>query len=204
MKLLATSIVHPAAVLRGAFNEKPLQIIYLRRALEMCKDGYEAPERPPAAPRGSNTDPTIEQILRYLRDAPGTTQAVDLEAAGHHITIIGLRNCESLEGITIRFRLCGGQLGMSRSELSLVVSGLYDFFADSTIAKVYQNGQAYDIIEQLERIGFVHRGYAFDTMLAAFIAFPEMRKGLEDLGVTYAGLAGWKYLSKAEAEGEGK
>ena len=52
--------------------------------------------------------------------------------------------------------------------------------------------------------GFTVQNYAFDTMLAQHIAYPELPKGLEFVANLYAGLGGWKKMVKTDSEGEGK
>jgi hypothetical protein len=132
----------------------------------------------------------------------------DIEAAGPHITIVGMCRLRDLVPIVVRFRKKGGDpYHETYHDLEETVRLLYDLLADPRLPKVFHNGQAYDV-PVLEGYGFTVRGYydggGFDTMLGMRICYPEMPKDLEYVAKVFAGLPPWKYLSGLDPEGEDK
>lgn len=195
-------VLHPAYLLRGKWGLEPAQIHSLRQAKALAEGAEYTPVDVSKAPEGSLLDPTLEEIERWFSELSGAAVAVDIETAGEHLVCIGLCAVDQLCPIVIRIRRCGGELAWSGSHLRRIVEHLYRFFA-GTIPKVFHNGQNFDV-PYLERLGFVVNGYAFDTMLAHFVAYPEMPKGLAFLSGIYLQIPNWKYLVKPDMEGEEK
>ncbi len=150
------------------------------------------------------TRPTADEIVAFL--ATCKSAALDIESAGPHLTYLGLWHREPnthLGGITIQFRERGEPFSWTWDEWRKIVRATYNWLASEHITKSAHNGQSFDVWI-LERLGFVVRGYNFDTMLAIHIADPERVKNLETVGTALAGLPHWKWLAKGEGAGEGK
>tara|TARA_Y100000310_G_scaffold313446_1_gene361827 strand:- start:584 stop:1207 length:624 start_codon:yes stop_codon:yes gene_type:complete len=197
-------IMHPAAILRGAWSQDPFQPIYLKRAKDISDGNDPSILDPNKLPPGALLDPTTGQMWDwYQAIEAGQSVAVDIEAAGPHITCIGMCRLSDLVAIVFRFRNRGGLPEMVGIETRVEICDLV--LSRPDIGLVFQNGQAYDI-PQLEASGFVVEGYfdgGMDTMLAAFCAYPDSPKDLEFLACIYGGLSKWKHTVKAEG-GENK
>jgi hypothetical protein len=195
-------ILHPMHIQRGQWNQAPVQEIYLKRVKRII-DGEEWPILDPKKPPPNTIlHPTLEDLKQWesMIDSQGIT--VDVEAAGRHITIVGLCRIADLVPIVVRFRKKGGGLYWSSDQLPSVVEWLDQVFQNQSYPKVMHNGQAYDL-PQLERTGFRMERYEWDTMLAQYILFPELPKDLEFVSNVFSGIGGWKWLV-GEQEGEGK
>ncbi len=191
-------LLHPAFILRGNFGLEPLQIQTLK-LVKRILDGWEPEVYDFSKPHaGANLYPTMEQLRAWSGDfQPGDEVAIDVEAAGRVLTMVGLCRVRDLSHVAVWFRQPGGDPWPHPSWEELV-GWLYDFLADPLVGKCFHNA-AYDI-EQLEETGFEIEGFSFDTLLAAHIAYPEMRKRLESVALLTAGITGWKAMLR---DGEG-
>ncbi len=204
MAVYVITIVHPAAILRGNWAADPFQPIYLKRAKEIADGHTPTILDPTQPPPHALLDPDPMEIRDWYRAIqPGDSVAVDIEAAGHHITCIGMCRLHDLVAIVFRFRNRGGSPELAGIEERIRICDLV--LSRPDIKLIFQNGQAYDI-PQLEASGFVVEGYfdgGFDSMLAAFCCYPDAPKTLEFLANIYAGISNWKYMVKAD-QGENK
>lgn len=182
----------------------PFQPIYLKRAKEIANGHTPAILDPTKPPPGALLDPTIQQMWQWYNQLQsGDSVSADIEAAGPHITCIGMCRLSDLVAIVFRFRNRGGSPEMDGLHERVTICDLV--LSRPDIKLIFQNGQAYDI-PQLEASGFVVEGYfdgGFDSMLGAFCCYPDPPKNLEFLASIYAGLTSWKYTVKAD-EGENK
>lgn len=207
-------VVHPAAIIRGSWGQDPAQITYLKRAAGVLA-GQEphVPDWEQPSPK-TNLWPTLAELREWRAGIGPDGITADVEAAGNVLLMIGLRRNDDLAGVGVNFRgddaelwvwcpECRGLDGTCphpRNDFDEVVVWLAELLADPSVPKAFHNGQSYDVPEQLERVGFVVRGFDFDTLLAAHVRLPEMRKGLEPLAALYLGVSGWKRLADVEDE----
>lgn len=197
-------IYHPAAILRGMWGVEPYQPIFLARAKEIA-DGTEPSHiDPDEAPPGALLDPTEEEMWDWYHHlSSGSSVSVDIECAGHHITVVGMCCLCCFVPIVFRFRARGGSPVMAQLDAKIDICD--QVLSRPDIHLIFQNGQAFDI-PILEETGFVVEGYfegGFDTLLAGHACYPDSPKNLEFLALVWAGLGGWKAMVKAEG-GEGK
>lgn len=189
--------------MRGRWAMSPIMIILLKRAQELAEGRSQLPIASEEAPPNCNLDPTVEEIDEWWQRY-GRTEgaAVDIECAGSHLVCVGLCSLISERYICVRFRNRGGtvhDVGSIRERTSI----LYKILVDYETAKIFHNGQSFDI-PYLEDIGFVINGYEDDTMLMAHLTYAEHPKRLEFLASVYADMPSWKHLVKVEDEPEGK
>lgn len=201
------SIVHPGAIVRGAWAAEPQQHEYLRRAKALAGGSWEPPSHDALIARVAQS-PTADDILSWCgrQRAERATLAIDIECAGPHLVCIGFCAVQSLEGIVVRFRGDGGVQLWGLADLKLIVEAVYDLLADPEVPKWFHNGQAFDI-PYLEFQGFEMEGYAGDTLLLQRYMFPEMGAGLQECASFYLGIPAWKWLASEtndDEEGEGK
>jgi len=194
-------ILHPSYIIRGNWKHDPAQSHILAMAAQLAYGDYEPPNIEDAPP-DSNLDPTVEELYAWV---DGMEQGVtcDIEAAGPHLVCIGFCKLDDLSTVVVRFRKKGAVMWDADWDVRRAkVEWVYGVLASPDIPKVFHNGQAYDI-PMLTTMGFDVSNYAGDTMLMAHVAYPEMPKGLEYLGVLYARVPGWKHLTR-DYQGEGK
>lgn len=209
MKVKLLTLLHPTTIQQGQWGKEMLQVLYLKRLRAWAFDNHPCDVVDLSQPgENANLFPTVAEIEAFLVDPRCQTEgvAIDLEAAGEHPRCLGIMLVESEEYICIHFRKQGGEPYWGYTDLCTIVSLLQIFLADSSVPKVFQNGQAYDVPE-LEELGFVVRGYAevgFDPMIAHRYAFGESPADLQTLGIAYGGLPAWKRLVREDEEGEGK
>lgn len=200
-------ILHPAYILRGLFGLEPAQVLYLKRVRKIL-DGWEPPQPSvEEGPPGALTHPTLEQMFQWkgeLERLPDRTLAVDIENAGDFLLCVGFCRVADEQSLCVPLRKQGGEPWWEWEDLREVVGWLCAILEDPSIPKVFHNGQAHDV-PVLERLGFEVRGYAGDTLIMQHVAYPEMPKRLEFIGILYSGMPAWKWLSRgADEEGEGK
>jgi uracil-DNA glycosylase family 4 len=193
-------LLHPSFILRGNWGQEPLQIQTLKLVRRIL-DGWE-PEiydftKPP---RGANLAPTLEELRAWSAELrPGDEISLDVEAAGNVHVLHGLTRVRDLSHVALWWRQPGGD-PWPHADWPGVVEWAYDLYASRDIGKAFHNG-SYDIVDQLEEVGFEVNNYSFDTLLAAHIAFPEMRKRLEAVSKLCGGPTGWKpYLKEGEGD----
>lgn len=187
-------ILHPAYIQRGQWAQEPAQIIHLSTARGILEKGTFPVVDIHTPPKGTILRPTQAQVREFVTDPDCKFGvAVDIETAGDYLVCLGLCRIRDLQTIVIPFRTFGAAQYWSYPDLVKVTSDLYDFFADPSIGKVFQNGQGFDI-PYLHKMGFVVEGYSFDTMLAQHVLYPEMPKDLEFLATLYLNYPRWKHL----------
>lgn len=150
------------------------------------------------------TRPTADEIVAWLADC--RSAALDIEGMGPHLTYLGLwhRAPRIHEGgLTIQFRERGDPYPWAWDDWRKIIRALWVWLAREDVTKSAHNGQSFDVWI-LERLGFVVRGYDFDTMLGVHIGDPECKKDLGTVGTAMAGVPHWKFLAKGESAGEGK
>ena len=208
--LYVLGIAHPAWIIRGQFSHEPAQIEFLRRAKSIA-DGEEpkwtnenvgepAPGYWGCAPDEFHSP----RVRQYFDATQAEGYAVDIEAAGPHITFIGFCSLETEQGLGVRFRGAEGVQVWSAGELETVLELVYDVLASPEVPLWFHNGVNYDVWPQLEGNGFVINGFAGDTMLLATATYSEMPRGLEFLSTLWCGIPMWKYLVDEKDMGETK
>ena len=155
-------ILHPAAILRGAWAQEPFQIDYLKTALKVAREGTDWIEDLSKAPLGANLFPTQEETEAFHATTEGP-YTVDIECAGPHLVCVGICDVTTERYICIRFRSFGGAVYDSDNLLARV-SWLYAFLSDPDEELIFHNGQAFDI-PYLESIGFKVQGYVDETTM---------------------------------------
>ena len=210
-------LLHPAAIVRGAYEQEPNQITHLEHARDYIDNNFD-PVDISRAPPNSNLYPTIE-ALRVFSSRPQITQGVsiDIESAGNYLRCIGFTRIADLHYVCVRFRRQGGAVyHRSFEDLYLVVEWTYNLLKDPRVPKVFQNGQAFDVIE-LEMMGYDRDGWygfevngytdndlGFDTMLGHMTALSGFPKGLQVMSTVLLAMPNWKKLVKVDDEAEGK
>ena len=207
MKVWAVPILHPSYIMRGQWALEPAQVAYLKRALKIAK-GWDPPlEDVTACPPGCVLQPTLGDLDDWRTGLEGCADrrvAADLECAGPVLLGVGLMRFEDEVGIYVPFRHhLADTYWRTYKDCGKAAVWLDGVLSDPTIPKVFQNGQAFDV-PYLQDIGFEVQGYEDDTMIMQHVAYPEMPKGLEYLGILYAGLPAWKWLAKVADQGDGK
>lgn len=196
-------VLHPAHIQRGAWHQEPFQITYLRRVPQLL-DGSLQVTDPEQSPPGWVLEPTADDLADFEVGITDEGVACDIEAAGHHITIVGLCRMHDLAGVTLEFRGPEGVVAdSSKSHLEAKLTLLYRVLANPDWPVVFHFGQTYDQ-QQLELNGFEVAAGHWDTSLMARIAYPEMALGLEHLSKVFLGTTGWKHLVAEEDAVEGK
>lgn len=199
---LVIPLMHPAAIVRGAWASEPVMIEYVRRGLRMLREGGR-PLPVTEPPPNTILYPTLEDMRRWRADLDRLEDqrlSVDIESAGPHIRCIGFCRLADEAILCVRFRRQGGALWWPhRADLRAAAEWCDEVLR--TYPLVFQNGQAYDVPE-LEEPGFEVGQYVFDTMLAQRYLYPEMPADLQFIGVFYCGLTAWKHLVKEPKEGK--
>lgn len=183
-------LLHPAFIMRGNFGLEPLQIQTLK-LVKRIVDGWEPPIYDFTQPYpGSVLYPTLEELRTWRAGfAAGEEIAIDVEAAGRVLRMVGMCRLSDLAYVAVWFRSEGGDV-WPYPDFGAVIEWLYDLLADPSVGKVFHNA-AYDI-EQLEEVGFEVENFSYDTLLATHLAFPELRKRLESVSLMCSGVTGWK------------
>lgn len=205
MKLPVLQLAHPAFILRGQFGRRQSQLHALRRLRRWLDTGQDGPE-PAEAPETYDGDPwpTADAICRWLYALEKTSPegvAVDIEAAGPHIRLIGFARWDEAY-LPVSIRDVGGAIHYSRADLERIVRAVYWSLANPRIPKFFHNGFSYDIPQQLEAVGFHVENYADDTLLQQRYAYPEAPAELLYCGIHYGKLGAWKHWVKARPDEE--
>lgn len=198
-------IVHPAAIVRGAWEYDPAQPKYLRRAWEIATS-----EEPPnlldvsTPPPGGKVAKTVHEVAAFLGDVliDGCAVACDIEGTGGVLIGIGFTRMDNLAGMYVPFRDFAKPY-WSEEDTHTAAEWVDRVLTSEDVAKIFHNGSSFDV-PFLEEIGFVVNGYADDTMVRAWATYHEMPKSLQELAILYAGLNAWKHTSHVGDEGEGK
>lgn len=187
----------------GNWSEEPAQVKFLRYANDIATgvvDGYAQRPDFTRPPPGVAFDfaPTLASLAAWRSALPDPAEVVvDIETAGDHIRLVGLYDVGGRSYLGFPIRSVGGGNYWGTADLPLAVEWLWDLLSDELVAKVFHNGQAFDI-PMLERNGFVVEGYEYDTMLAAHVAYPGVPKGLEELAKVHLRAGGWKRMVKGD------
>ena len=206
-------ILHPAFISRGQFGKGPLQVHYLRRARRLatlCSDPEIVPPElvpmdPSSPPAGSLprflAPRTMADLDEWARGDLRQGVTVDVEAAGDHIRAVGFARISDLVPLVVPFRRQGGGTWWkTREDLLGAVAFVDRILGDPAVGKVFHFGQSYDLPRQLERAGFVVRGYGMDTAFLAHLAYPETPKGLQVQATWRLGMGVWKHLARGEVD----
>jgi hypothetical protein len=204
VKLAVLQLSHPAFILRGQFGRRQSQLHALRRLRRWLDTGIDGPEplTPPPIP---NPWPTAAEITSWLYSLERTSPegvAVDVEAAGPHIRLIGFARVSDEAFLPVTIRDVGGAIYYSRADLERIVRATYWTLANPRIPKIFHNGFSYDIPQQLEEVGFVVNNYAGDTLLMQRYAYPEAPAELLYCGIHYGKLGSWKHWVRVKPEEE--
>lgn len=196
LTLHVIGILHPAFVLRGQWGKEPAQVRYLQRAVavadKLAKGEEVAMMDVNQPPPGivATLQPTIDVLLsQWSVDKLRGGLVVDCEYPSGRVDMVGFTRMSDLAYV------CVDLLATNRGPFWQRDSRLWlaKVLGDPTIPKIFQNGLSADI-PALERLGIKVAGYAFDTMLAAHVAYSEMPKQLGFLGTFYHQLPSWKHI----------
>ena len=206
-----TSILHPSNVVRGRWPEGLTQVMILRHAKRLSTGAraeiYDTNEPPP----GTLLWPSRAFVDNWLLAEPWLkwdSVAVDIESAGHFITIIGytfFNESDSAIGSTLvlPFKKRGGLDYWSTWEDHVAATTLGYRILAAPNRKVFHNGVTFDV-PMLTEAGFTVGGPLADTMIRAHYTYPEMKKGLQYLSTAYLGFPNWKKNLDTEDDLEGK
>ena len=196
-------LLHPDFIFAGNAGLEPLQVQILRGVREVLEG------KPPHIYDFSKIPPEVDaklydslEGLRAWRAAfePGEELAVDIEAAGRVLRMVGMMRVRDLSYRAVWFRTEGGDV-YPYPDFAGVVEWLYYLLASPNVSCCFHNG-FYDM-EQLEETGFEMANYSYDTLLSLHLAYPEMRKRLERVALLTAGMTGWKSTLRSD-EGDQK
>lgn len=196
MKIDVVCIHHPSWIFRGNWAHSAIQPQFLTRARQISEGTYQ-PIDITSAPPSANLFPSVLELRDFVASHPGPF-TVDLECAGPYLICVGVLDAPSEDYVCFRFRRQGGDI-WDPSDLPDRTKILYEFLADPSALKIFQNGQAFDI-PYLEEVGFHVAGYHDDTMLQAHLAYAELPKRLEFLALVYTGIPRWKLLVSPDDE----
>ena len=196
-------LLHPAFIMRGAWEQEPVQVLYLQRAKQIMDRGSWDILDPTTPISGALLDPTEAEMDEWIMGLDNQGVAVDIETAGRHIIMVGMCRLKDYRPIVFHFMRQGGVPAHPKRTAYRVRAVVQTILSNHAIPKVFHNGQAFDI-PILERNGFKVEGYKFDTMLAQHIAYAELPKGLEFCSKLYLGAGGWKSMLEQDSEGEWK
>lgn len=200
-ELYVVALLHPAATLRGRWSSEPDQVQFLKWARDLAAgapwDGALNVDEPPP---GTLMDPTPADLRAYLED-PLCREGIacDIEAVGDFMIAIGFcRIADEKCAITL-LRRAGGEPAHPIVVLGLLMSAVYDAFADPRIPWVFHNGLCFDV-PYLNRFGFEIANFYDDTILMVHAVQPELGKRLGRLGVVHGRLPAWKHLVREDEE----
>lgn len=225
-------LVHPAAILRGQWEQDPLQVEFLRRAKEYVNGNIE-PIDISTVPDNANLYPTLQDLKAWeLRCDLSRGIAIDIESAGKHVICVGLLSLDDFSYICVRFKLQGGvNYWGTWWDTYRAVEWLDRILSQPEIPKHFHNGQAFDVPELSilgfrlptrgprqaeasvpcvpEPFGFIVRGFgshpdSLDTMLVQSTALSGFPKGLAQCATYHLGMPSWKQLVKEDDETQGK
>ena len=206
-KFYVTPLVHPAAIVRGAFELEPCQEAYLRRLLA---NPYPVLPDLTQPPPNSKLYPTIEEMYEHLETCRQLGAAsFDVEACGPWpicvgVTAFSLDTGEAGPSLCARFRVRGGaRYWTAWSDHVRATRWLYEFLSDTSFTKLAHNGTGFDIPE-LEALGFKVEGVVLDSLIMAHAAWAELPVGLAFQANLFADAMYWKHLVDQDAEEEGK
>jgi DNA polymerase I-like protein with 3'-5' exonuclease and polymerase domains len=161
-------------------------------------------------PPGTRLWPSRAFVDNWLLTKPWLkwdSVAIDIESAGHFITIIGFTffDAKGTLGPTVvlPFKKRGGLDYWPTWEDHLAASTLAYEIINSDSRKVFHNGVTFDV-PMLQEAGFKVGGPLADTMIRAHYTYPEMKKGLQYLATAYLGYANWKKKLDERDDLEGK
>jgi len=218
-------LIHPAAILRGSWEQDPLQVEYLERA-KAYVNGTIDPIDINTAPADACMYPTLQDLTDWeVRQPLAGGISIDIESAGEHVICVGLLCVPTGSYICVRFRLAGGQTYWPTFwDTYRAVEWLDSVLSNPDYPKVFHNGQAFDVPE-LSILGYamgegalgdLPRPYGFnvagfgthplgmDTMLAQQTALSGFPKGLAQCATYHLGMPSWKKLVKEDEETDGK
>lgn len=199
MKVAGLLLAHPAFILRGQYGRRHQQLRALKRLRRYLDTGADPPEplEPDLTPHQQL--PSADEVCSWLYSLPTTSPegvACDVEAAGHHLRLIGFARFSDECYMPVLLRGVGGSLAYPYRDLQRMVRATYWALGNPQVPKWFHNGYGYDIPTQLEATGFAVRGFAGDTLLMQRYAAPESPADLQYLGITYGNLGSWKHWLK--------
>ena len=206
-----TSILSPTKVLRGRWPEALAQVMTLRRAAAVSQKlpGWEDFfVDPSVAPPGTTLWPTVKKLQGWRRHvAKFESVAIDIEAVGQYITIIGFTLFNQISvgpTVVVPFKTRGGLDYWTSWEDHLAATKFcYELLDDERTEKWFHNGVTFDV-PMLQEAGFSVRGPLWDTMNLAHYTYPEMKKGLQYLSTAYLGMPNWKGMLDVKDDNEAK
>lgn len=187
---------HPAFLLRGAWNLRPVVLF------DLIKANYEAdfPEvrRPKRFVYIPESFQDIEWALREMADAECIS--IDIETVGNQITCIGFAWTKEHSLVIPIFDWRNDDRSYWGANEESQVWRYIRQLCELSAPKLFQNG-LYDIRFLWERYGIMPRNCRDDTMLLHHTLQPEVQKGLGFLGSIYTAEPAWKLMrSKGKAQ----
>lgn len=158
---------HPAYLLRGNYNEKPVVEADLRKANRQAAHPFKPEVQ-------FNYNPSFDEIIEFLQQRhPRYT--LDIETIKNTIRCIGF-GWSIHDAISIPI-LKGHEQYWTLEQETLILSHLDRLFRDPACEFVLQNGP-YDLTILARDFGFQIANYKLDNMFAQHLLFPELLKGL--------------------------
>lgn len=180
---------HPAFLMRGAWNMRPIVLLDLIKAAR--ESAYPELRRPQRWVHVPECIDDIGRCFPRLRDADRIS--IDIETAGDQITCIGFA-WSTTEALVIPI-VHNGKPDRSywNANEEPIVWSLIREICGLGVPKVFQNG-LYDIHFLWRRYAIPVCNVADDTMLLHHALQPEVQKGLGFLGSLYTEEPAWKMM----------
>lgn len=164
---------HPAYILRGMYEERPVVEADLKKALRLAR----SPSKPTVR---FTTDPSFCEVMRFLH-TPHRRLAFDIETTNNQTRMLGFAWSKE-DAISIPFFRNKAHRWNETEEIEICL-GLQALFA-SPCQFLAQNIM-YDATVLAREFGFQITNFAFDTMLGHHLLYPELPKGLDFLSSIY-------------------
>lgn len=150
------------------------------------------------APRSLVLRPTLDDVVAWReRLLSSDLLSVDIETGWGQITCIGFAP-NSTAALCIPFvdRSSPSRSYWDSAGTELAVWKMVREILESDVPKVGQNFGTYDAYWLLEKKHIAVRNLVHDTRLLHHTLYPELEKGLEFMGNSYANQGAWKYWSR--------
>ncbi len=159
---------HPAYILRGMYEERPIVEADLRKAFRQALAPY-------SPITNFNYEPTFDQAMTALTSRPKRI-AIDIETIGTFTRSFGF-GWSKYDAISIPFMRGWEHAWTQDQEVSLLYE-LDKLLRDESVEKVLQN-LTYDCTVLAREYGLVINNIVLDTMLAHKLLYPELPMGLD-------------------------
>lgn len=181
---------HPAYLLRGMYEERPIVEADLKKAYRQALHPYVPPtyfiERP-----------SFNQVMTFLGTCPPRV-TIDIETVNNRIRCIGFA-WSKFDAISIPF-MWGRSHAWTADQETEILHAMDRFLRNPHIEKVVQN-LMYDATIMAREFGLHIVNVVMDTMLSQHLLYPELPKGLDFQSSIYTDHPMyWSYDPKSSEE----